>query len=263
MKKFLLVTILSSLFLLIAIAKDKKAKPDVVLKKNQARINLLKKQYKKSMEIIRTQMIKDYKSRQKLLMKQGDLDGANKIQKQIKALKNKENGITNEDGEMGNEYNFDVHLNKSEDSKKKTTSNKKVEFTDNIAAQAVISASSTNKKSNPRNVVDKNIQRKFEHLWMSKKEGNGAWINFKWKKPRTFSKLILVAHTSHNTNLIKVKIIFNKKNQLIISDFPKESSEKIIDLKKNITTKSIKIVVLEGTPNKFGLGFREIEIYGK
>ncbi|PCJ61847.1 MAG: hypothetical protein COA79_06010 [Planctomycetota bacterium] len=263
MKNLIFITILLLIFT-IAFSQDKKDKPDVVLKKYQGRIIRMKSEYRKGMELLRSQLIRDYKLRQKQIMKSGDLEGANKIQKKITALEKKEYGVTNELGELGNEFNFDVKINenikvKNVESKLK----KKKEYTTNIAAEATITASSQSKRTNPKNVADGIKKNKWRNAWVTRKESNGAWIEFKWKKPRDISKIILSSYLKKGSKINKADIIFNNKTKIRVDSFPEGAEEVSVDLKKNIKVNSIKIKIIEGTTNKIGLGFTEIEVFGK
>ncbi|PCJ58135.1 MAG: hypothetical protein COA79_14040 [Planctomycetota bacterium] len=247
----------------ISSAKNKKA-IDSVLRKYENRIKRTKNAYKEEIEKIRKLLIDEYKSRQKFYMKKGNLKEANKIQLQIDALEQRKTGVTNKDGESGKEYDFyNIIENKNKIEKK--TNSKFIPFTKNIADTATITTSSAHSDSTGIQTVNGLKTGGYKNGWTSKEEGNKAWIEYNFKKAIKISKVILFAHNNNNKLdiITEVELIFNNSKKVTVKDMTEKKFEYSIDLKKNIKIKSLKISIVKSNNIKWGVGFKEVEIYGE
>jgi hypothetical protein len=137
--------------------------------------------------------------------------------------------------------------------------------TDNIAARAKVSASTTlNNNYNADNVKDGLIGLAGKGEWAC--EGvttdwgyvRFPWIQLDWGKPQAIEKIILYDRPSADEHIASGKLLFDDGSIIWVNEIPNDGTAKVVKFaSKNV--RSVRFVTTDGDGKD--LGFSEIEVY--
>ncbi|KAL4943432.1 hypothetical protein BDV06DRAFT_138528 [Aspergillus oleicola] len=141
-----------------------------------------------------------------------------------------------------------------------------IQYPENIALKAKITASSSNVGANqtPDKAVDGStggFPAAHAHEWATEGGKAGSWLSLSWESPQVISKVALFDRPNLDDQVLAAALEFDNGNAIEIGDLTNYGTRRLVDVGDR-TAQNLTVKITAVTSSTINVGLSEVQVFG-